>query len=173
MTDGPGGALRKARRTDPRARPDRRQRRLLRPRPGRAAADRDRPRDGPHPRAVPARPVPQAHRRRLRTVRQQRPLPAGRAHHPAPAEAPRAGARIPAAGADDLVRADGARSVEPAPRQDAWPLRRPRPEAPSQHDHPAAPAALARSTTLPPPPALAGAPPTPADPPAPPRPGPR
>src|SRR5262249_8741155 len=101
--------------------------------------------DGPHPRALHARALSPAHRRWLHALREQRPLPAERADEPQPARLSPGAARVSAARADDLVRPDGPRSVEPAPRQGAGPLRTARLQARSQRRRRASPAPLAGS----------------------------
>ena len=108
------------------ARPEGRERRLLRSGAAAAADARDRRRGGAHPRALHARAVSRADRRRLRQFRQQRPLPVvGPRRHPADPNGAR-GLRRAAAGADDLVHPDRARHLEPEDPEGAGALR-PRP----------------------------------------------
>src|SRR5436309_7319887 len=83
---------------------------------------RDRLTDGADPRAVHARALPPAARRRRGEVRQQRPLPAGRARRVAADVDGSARAFAVAARTSGLVHPHRARSVEPAPRQSAGPL---------------------------------------------------
>ncbi len=112
-----------AREQDPRAGSEGGQRHLLRPGAGAGPARRAGRPDRAHPRALHARAVPPAPRRRRAAVRQQRPLPAELAREPRPDAADAARAGLPALRPDHLVHADGPRSVEPAHRQDAGALR--------------------------------------------------
>src|SRR5215470_10750752 len=136
--------LRPTRRENPGAGPGRGERRALRPRARAGAAARvDRP-DRAHPRAVHPRAVPSAPRRRRGALRQQRPLPAQLARHARSGSAHAARAGLPAGGPDHLVPAHRPRPVEPAPRQDARPLRAPL-RAEIRGQAAAAPSALAGS----------------------------
>src|SRR5207302_851816 len=107
----------------PRARPGGGERDLLRACAPQPPAPRDAARSRAHPRALHPRPLPRAHRQRLRQLRQQRPLPALGARHLASLSVAAARGGRAADGPDHLVHPERPRHLEPEDQQGAGPLR--------------------------------------------------